>query len=169
LAKPHMPYDMVAILQRDKIMKMQNCAVLTILVIVILSAFQIAITDAAGGSSGLVAGGLARCARRVSPLITQLDGLRAQLVKAGRTLGSAVIAPLIASLDDAGMTLDKAAARQIPCSELKPAVDALSQFNSDVTSSQSTIDSQLANGTTQNWINQSTKIINQILKICPCQ
>lgn len=150
-------------------MKIQNSIMLVMLVFLMLGTFQIAIADAAGGSSGLVAGGLARCAKRVSPLINQLDGLRAQLVKAKRTLGSAVVDPLIASLDDAGMTLDKAAARQIPCSELKPAVDALSQFNSDVTSSQSTIDSQLANGTTQGWIKQSTKIINQILKICPCQ
>jgi hypothetical protein len=150
-------------------MKIRNCVVFTILVFLMLGTFQIANTDAAGGSGGLVTGGLARCAKRVSPLITQVDELRAQLVKAGRTLGSAVVDPLIASLDDAGMTLDKAAGRQISCSQLKPAVDALNQFNSDVTSSQSTIDSQLANGTTQNWINQSTKIINQILKICPCQ
>jgi hypothetical protein len=89
-------------------------------------------------------------------------------VKAGHTLGSSIIDPLVVLLDNAEGTMDKASSRQIACTDLKPAVDSLNQFNSKVTSSQDTINSQLGNGTAQSWVSQSNKIIKQILLICPC-
>ncbi len=138
-----------------------------ILVMLTLTTFQLANVYVAGGVGDRTQ--INRCAQRVAPIITQLDKLRAQLVKAGRTLGSALVDPLIGLLDDAGKTLDKASARQIGCSELRPAVDALNQFNSRVKSSQNTIDSQLGNRTTQSWLSKSDKIVKQILLICPCK
>ena len=147
-------------------MTISNRIFITLLIILTVSAFQFANVNAA--NSGDRPSQVNRCAQRVAPMSNQLDKLRPQLVKAGHTLGSAVADPLIALLDDAGRTLDKASSRQIGCGDLKPAVDALNQFNSKVTSSQDSINSQLGNGTAQSWISQSNKIVKQILLICQC-
>jgi len=96
------------------------------------------------------------------------EKLRPQLVKAGSTLGNALVDPLIALLDDAGRTLDKASTRQITCGDLKRAVDALKQFNSKVTSSRDTIDSKLGSGKAESWLSQSDKLMKQIVQFCPC-
>ena len=140
--------------------------IITALIILTVIAFQLANVNAANSRDRSQVN---RCAQRVALMINQLDKLRPQLVKAGRTLGSAIVDPLIALLDDAARTLDKASSRQIACGDLKPAVDALNQFDSKVTSSQDGINSLLGNGTAQSWISQSNKIIKQILLICPCK
>ena len=140
--------------------------IIAALIVLTVVAFQVANVNAANrGDRSQVN----RCAQRVTPMINQLDKLRPQLVKAGRTLGTALVDPLIALLDDVGRTLDKASSRQIGCGDLKPAVDALNQFNSKVTSSQNARNSQLGQGMAQSWISQSNKIIKQILLICPCK
>jgi hypothetical protein len=105
----------------------------------------------------------------VTPVYYQLRSLQAQLVKATyRTLNKSIVAPLTVFLKDAAKTLDAASSNQIDCSDLKPAVDALNQFNLKATSGRNAIDSLLGNGTTQSWLSQSNRIIKQTLLICQC-
>ena len=82
-----------------------------ILVMLMVIAFQFVNVYAANG--GVDRSQVNRCARRVAPIAIQLEKLRPQLVKAGRTLGNATIGPLISLLDDAERTLDRASNR--PC------------------------------------------------------
>jgi hypothetical protein len=109
------------------------------------------------------------CARHVAPIYHQLLSLQAQLVKATyRGLNKPIATAITAYLQNAEATLDNALTGQSDCNDLKPAVNALDGFNFQVTSWQSTINSQLGNGTTQSWLSQSDNIITQILLICQC-